>query len=389
MVKVAEKVSPKPKRKATDDSSPVSLKKPKSAKRTSTREKSAEKTTKPEKLKRSDNKSPAEEVDTTINVADGSSESEVEESNDVLLLADEMDSGGEEGLSDKAALFKPGQTVGKIPKIPKNVAKTVKPSSGKRGVIYIGRIPHGFYEYEMRQYLSQFGPVTRIRLSRNKRTGASKHFAFVEFEEESTAEIVAKTMDNYLLFGHILKVKMVPEDQIHEDLWKGANRRFKKVPWTKLEGQKLAQPRAVNYWTTKVRKEQASRAQRAEKLKAIGYEFEAPVLKDVPAVVPTNIEAIEAAPPGSGDEINVAGTNEEVAEAAPRGSGDEIKVADIKEEAAEAAPQGSGDEIKVADASEDPAAETIKSKKRKRPAKRASASVKAKKTKADKAAKAA
>lgn len=38
----------------------------------------------------------------------------------------------------------------------------------KTGTVYLGRIPHGFYEEEMRSYFSQFGEVTRLRLSRNK-----------------------------------------------------------------------------------------------------------------------------------------------------------------------------------------------------------------------------
>ncbi|RDA84964.1 hypothetical protein CP532_1747 [Ophiocordyceps camponoti-leonardi (nom. inval.)] len=339
--KVADKVSPKPKRKATDDSSPVSLKKPRSAKQASTRDKSAAKATKPDKLKRPEEKTPAEEAETTITVADGSSDSEGEDNNDVLLLADEMDSGEEEEVPSKVAMFKPGQAVGKVPKVSKEVAKTVKPSSGKRGVIYVGRIPHGFYEYEMRQYFSQFGPVTRLRLSRNKRTGASKHFAFVEFEEENTAEIVAKTMDNYLLFGHILKVRVVPGDQIHEELWKGANRRYKKIPWTKLEGQKLAQPRTVKYWETRVRNERAHRAKRADKLKAIGYEFETPELKEVPPVVATNIEVIEAAPQGSGDEIKVANNEEEAAEVV------EITKSKTRKTAKKASASGKAKDIKA------------------------------------------
>lgn len=38
----------------------------------------------------------------------------------------------------------------------------------KTGTIYLGRIPHGFHEEEMSSYFSQFGEVTRLRLSRNK-----------------------------------------------------------------------------------------------------------------------------------------------------------------------------------------------------------------------------
>lgn len=41
----------------------------------------------------------------------------------------------------------------------------------EKGVLYLGRIPHGFYEDEMRSYFSQFGDVTRLRLSRNKKVG--------------------------------------------------------------------------------------------------------------------------------------------------------------------------------------------------------------------------
>jgi len=38
-----------------------------------------------------------------------------------------------------------------------------------RGVVYLSRIPHGFYEDQLRAYFSQFGDITRLRLSRNKK----------------------------------------------------------------------------------------------------------------------------------------------------------------------------------------------------------------------------
>lgn len=37
-------------------------------------------------------------------------------------------------------------------------------------------------------------------------------------------------MDNYLLSGHILVCKIVPDDEIHPKLWIGANRKFRPVP---------------------------------------------------------------------------------------------------------------------------------------------------------------
>jgi hypothetical protein len=38
-------------------------------------------------------------------------------------------------------------------------------------VLYLGRIPHGFYEDEMKAYFEQFGDVSRLRLARNKKVG--------------------------------------------------------------------------------------------------------------------------------------------------------------------------------------------------------------------------
>ena len=36
-------------------------------------------------------------------------------------------------------------------------------------MIFLGRIPHGFHEEQMKSYFAQFGEVTRLRLSRNKK----------------------------------------------------------------------------------------------------------------------------------------------------------------------------------------------------------------------------
>ncbi len=39
----------------------------------------------------------------------------------------------------------------------------------KRGTVYLGHIPHGFYEKEMKGYFSQFGKVTRLKLFKSKK----------------------------------------------------------------------------------------------------------------------------------------------------------------------------------------------------------------------------
>ncbi|KAJ9165221.1 RNA-binding domain-containing protein [Coniochaeta hoffmannii] len=300
--KKAAKAAPAPKRKAAEDASiasPIAAKKQKPVKeapdakaKPDAKKASSDKATKKSKTDLKAPKSKKEAPVEKPEVENG--EDEVEEADDRTKdLMARFDSDDEdEAVTTSKSTFKEGQDVGKIPKTKKADSKAI--TDGKQagtGTVYVGRIPHGFYEHEMRQYFSQFGPITRLRLSRNKKTGASKHFAFVEFAEAATAEVVAKTMDNYLLFGHILRCKLVPDSQIHESLWKGANRRFKKVPWNKMAGKQLERPLSESKWEAKISKEERRRSARAEKLKEIGYEYEAPALKAAEA----KPKAVEAA----------------------------------------------------------------------------------------------
>jgi nucleolar protein 15 len=143
----------------------------------------------------------------------------------------------------------------------------------ERGTIYVGRIPHGFYEKQMRAFFSQFGDITRLRLSRNKKTGASKHFAFIEFANSEVAKIAAETMNSYLMFGHILKCSFVPTEQLHPEVWKGANKKYRIIPNTKLQGRQLAAPKSVDHWAKKSRAESRRRSKKAKDMAALGYEL--------------------------------------------------------------------------------------------------------------------
>ncbi|TVY87607.1 putative RNA-binding protein [Lachnellula willkommii] len=242
--------------------------------------------------------------------------SEIDDQTEALLKGFESDGDddaeNQEGLPD-------GQEVPKLTKSQKKKLKkgTQEGTSDKPGVVYIGRVPHGFYEHEMREYFKQFGTILKLRLSRNRKTGASKHFAFVQFESATVADIVAKTMDNYLLFGHILKVKVIPDEQVPADIFKGANKRFKKVPWNQMEGRKLKQGATEEVWGNRIEAEEKKRAEKADKLKKIGYEFDPPQLKSAKGVsklaeVPTltekedtEVKAIEAAPISGDSTITV------------------------------------------------------------------------------------
>ena len=137
----------------------------------------------------------------------------------------------------------------------------------------------------MKKYFAQFGRVLNLRLSRNKKTGASKHYAFVEFASAEVADIVARTMNNYLMFGHILKCSLIPKEQVHENLFKGAGTRFKVDPRNKKAGLAMERGAERKVWEKRVEKENKRRVGKNKDLKELmGYEFQAPALSAVAAV---------------------------------------------------------------------------------------------------------
>ncbi|OGM39307.1 rRNA processing protein gar2 [Aspergillus bombycis] len=249
-----------------------------------------EKITKAKKPESVAEESDDEEMGDEESAASGASASEDEEEDDrtTALIKGFESSGDEDESGDEG--FNPDQPVPKIPDSKKAKRKILKKQRENKqeaeepGTVYVGRIPHGFYEHQMKAYFSQFGEISRLRLSRNRITGRSKHYAFIEFTSTSVAKIVAATMDNYLMYGHIMKCKYVPQEQLHAELWKGANRRFKRTPWNRIEKKRLDKAKTREQWSERIDREQKRRLAKAEKLKTLGYEFELPQLKSVDEV---------------------------------------------------------------------------------------------------------
>ncbi|KAJ7158885.1 hypothetical protein C8R46DRAFT_1224788 [Mycena filopes] len=205
---------------------------------------------------------------------DGDDSSDEDYEDDALhgFSTDDDDSSDDEGYMDvEVSAF----DVAKLPTIAKDDA-TVKRKlenakrqpTGNRGVLFLGRIPHGFYEDQLKAYFSQFGNITRLRVSRNKKTGRSKHYGFIEFDSSSVAQIVADTMDNYLLMGHIMRCKVIPKAEVHPELWVGANRMWRPVPTVRVaqsEHNKLRTPDEQGRAARRLLKRQQERQRKLEK----------------------------------------------------------------------------------------------------------------------------
>ncbi|XP_068428617.1 MKI67 FHA domain-interacting nucleolar phosphoprotein [Clinocottus analis] len=110
-------------------------------------------------------------------------------------------------------------------------AKKNKSSKGGHfapGVVYVGHLPHGLFEPQLKSYFEQFGKVLRLRLSRSKKTGGSKGYAFVEFDCDEVAKIVAETMNNYLMGERLIKCHIVEPEKVHEKLFVCSKKEFRK-----------------------------------------------------------------------------------------------------------------------------------------------------------------
>ncbi|CAN6449695.1 unnamed protein product [Victoria cruziana] len=143
-------------------------------------------------------------------------------------------------------------------------------------VVYVGRIPHGFYEEQMQGFFKQFGIIKRLRVARNRKTGKSKHYGFIEFELPQVAKIVADCMNNYLLFEHMLQVHTVPPEKVHPNMLKQAKRKYDPSRRRRLERMRHNKDRTVEEQKKRVAAIMKRDLKRRKKIKCAGIDYECP-----------------------------------------------------------------------------------------------------------------
>eukprot|EP01026_Neomeris_dumetosa_P075551 TRINITY_DN79983_c0_g1_i4.p2 TRINITY_DN79983_c0_g1~~TRINITY_DN79983_c0_g1_i4.p2 ORF type:complete len:217 (-),score=32.26 TRINITY_DN79983_c0_g1_i4:221-871(-) len=154
-------------------------------------------------------------------------------------------------------------------------------SNKESRVMFIGGIPHGFYEQQIRKYFGQFGVVKKVRLSRRPKDLRCRGYGFVQFAYPSVAKIAAEAMDGYFMFKQRLRCHIVPREKIHKLMFKGHDKRIKLWQGQRLRIHKEEEPLSRSKkWKLRTKNIDYDNTCR-EQLKELGVEYEYTSLEDL------------------------------------------------------------------------------------------------------------
>eukprot|EP01028_Stygiella_incarcerata_P005598 TRINITY_DN234_c0_g6_i1.p2 TRINITY_DN234_c0_g6~~TRINITY_DN234_c0_g6_i1.p2 ORF type:complete len:412 (+),score=222.80 TRINITY_DN234_c0_g6_i1:162-1397(+) len=207
--------------------------------------------------------------------------------------------------------------------------KKVKPRKEIHGVVYIGHLPHGFYEEQLVEFFSQFGKVVRARVSRTKK-GFSRHFGYLQFEDPDVAPIAVSAMNGYMMFNHVLRCSCVPPEDLHPGTFRGAFvAGSKKQPFRGVKSlERTAVPRDEKKRAAWESRRLKRARETASKLQTLGIEIEHPLLSEM--------EKRKKRKTISGEEENAKKRKED---------GEEMQEEDVDEEEEEKDDDDDGEEV--------------------------------------------
>lgn len=126
-------------------------------------------------------------------------------------------------------------------------------------------------------------------MSRNKKTGKAKHYAFVEFKEQGIAEIAADAMDGYFLLKQQVICKVMAQAKVHPRLFVGANRKFKVIPWKTVERARHDKERTPEEHAVRVARLLKRDKQRRAKIAKAGLDYDYPAMEDLMPMKPKKV----------------------------------------------------------------------------------------------------
>ena len=72
--------------------------------------------------------------------------------------------------------------------------------------IYVGNLSYGMTEEQLRELFTQYGAVVSVNIIKDRDTGNSKGFGFVEMEDQAAGEEAIKNLDGSPIEGRNVRV---------------------------------------------------------------------------------------------------------------------------------------------------------------------------------------
>ena len=93
--------------------------------------------------------------------------------------------------------------------------------------LYVGNLPFSTTEDDLRGMFAKAGTVVSVSLIKDRDTGRSRGFAFVEFSSQAEAEKAVSLFNNTPLDNRTLKVNLArPKEDSGKYRRSGGNRRY-------------------------------------------------------------------------------------------------------------------------------------------------------------------
>jgi RNA recognition motif-containing protein len=93
--------------------------------------------------------------------------------------------------------------------------------------LYVGNLPFSTTEEDLRTLFAQAGAVVSVSLIKDRESGRSRGFAFVEFGSQAEAEKAVSLFNNTQLDNRTLKVNLArPREENAKFRRPGGNRRY-------------------------------------------------------------------------------------------------------------------------------------------------------------------
>lgn len=77
--------------------------------------------------------------------------------------------------------------------------------------IYVGQLPYSVTEDELREMFTEFGEVESLNLIKDRFSGQSKGFGFVDMPNNSEADTAIKALNKSMLKGREIKVNQAEQ----------------------------------------------------------------------------------------------------------------------------------------------------------------------------------